>query len=115
MRIVDHNNQVRLDELQTMAESMFGDFVKAVVDVARDRMAVDAELHADAEALLIENGSDQTDLWGIKPYPGLEGDGFVEYDSMINPRPSQGNRGRGVEDPAICERILGIVDGLVIR
>ena len=115
MRIVDHKNRIRLDELQKMAENAFGDLVKAVVDIARDMMVVDAELHADEEALLIENGSDQTDLWGINLYPGLEGDDFVEYDSMINLRPSQGNRGRGVEDPAIRERIRGIVDGLVIR
>jgi len=115
MRIVDNDNRIMLDELLKMAEDMFGDLVKAVVDVARNMMAVDAELHADEEALLIERGSDQTDLWGINLYPGLEGDDFVEFDSMINLRPSRGNRGRGVEDPAIRERIRGIVKDLVIR
>jgi len=115
MRIVDRRNRIRLGELQKMAQDMFGDLVKAVVDVAKDMMVVDAELHADEEALLIEIGSDQTDLWGINLYPGLEGDDFVEYDSMINLRPSQGNRGRGVEDAAIRERIREIVNGLVIR
>jgi hypothetical protein len=113
--MVDGNSRITLDELSKMAEAMFGDLVKAVVDIALDRMAVDAELHADEEALLIECGSDQTDLWGINLYPALEGDDFVEFDSMVNLRPSQGNRGRGVEDPAIRERILRIVDGLVIR
>jgi len=97
-----------------MAADMFGDLVKAVVDVARDVMAVDAELHADEEALLIECGSGQTDLWGINLYPGLEGNDFVEFDSMINLRPSR-NRSRGVEDPAIRERIRQIVNDLVIR
>ena len=115
MRIVDRRNRIRLGELQKMAQDMFGDLVKAVVDVAKDMMVVDAELHADEEALLIEIGSDQTDLWVINLYPGLEGDDFVEYDSMINLRPSQGNRGRGVEDAAIRERIREIVNGLVIR
>lgn len=94
---------------------MFGDLVKAVVDVHKGIMAIDAELHADEEALLIENGSDQNDLWGINLYPELESGDFVEYDSMINLRPSQGNRGRGVESPEIRARIQHIVAALVIR
>jgi len=113
MRIVDRDNPVSLAELQQMAASMFGDLVKAVVDVNREIMIVDAELHADEEALLIGNGSNQTDLWGINLYPALAGDEFVEYDSMINLRPSRGNRSRGVEDPALRERIRTIVMSLV--
>jgi hypothetical protein len=115
MRIVNSDSRIKLDELTKMAEGTFGDLVKAVVDVERDMMVVDAELHADEEALLIEHGSDQSDIWGINLYPGLEGDEFVEYDSMINLRPSQGNRSRRVEDPEIRNRILRIVNDLVIR
>jgi hypothetical protein len=115
MLIIDKNRRIRLDELSKMAEDMFGDLVKAVVDVAHEIMAVDAELHADEEALLIERGSDQTDLWGINLYPKLEGDDFVEFDSMINLRPSRDNRSRGVEDPAIRECLRRIVNDLVIR
>jgi hypothetical protein len=115
MRVVDRNSRIKLDELLKMAEEMFGDLVKAVVDIARDMMVVDAELHADEEALLIERGCDQNTLWGINLYPGLEGDDFVEFDSMINLRPSQGNRSRGVEDPGTRERIRRIVNDLVIR
>ena len=115
MRIVDQNSRIKLEELSKMAEDMFGDLVKAVVDIARELMAVDAELHADEEALLIERGSDQADLWGINLYPGLEGDDSVEFDSMINLRPSMGNRSRGVEDPSIRERIRRIANDLVIR
>jgi len=115
MRIVDNNSRIKLDELSKMAEDMFGDFVKVVVDVARDMMVVNAELHADEEALLIEQGSNQTDLWGINLYPALEGDDFVEFDSMINLRPSRGNRSREVQDPAVRERIRRIVNDLVAR
>jgi len=114
MRIVDHNNRIRPDELRKMAEETFGDLVKAVVDIARELMVVDAELHADEEALLIKHGSNQSDVWGINLYPELEGDDFVEFDSMINLRPSQENQSRGVEDPAIRERIMKIVNDLVI-
>ncbi|MHB9150570.1 MAG: DUF5674 family protein [Thermoleophilia bacterium] len=111
MRIVD--TSISLSELERMALSGFGDLVKAVVDVERGIMAVDAELHADQEAALLEDGSEQTDLWGINLYPELSGPDFVEFDSMINIRPSQGNRSRGVDDPATREKIRTIVASLV--
>lgn len=104
-----------LAQVHEMAANRFGDLVKAVVDVKRERMAIDAELHADEEALLLDDGSDQADLWGINLYPELEGEDFIEFDSMINLRPSRGNRTRGVEDPALRERIRVIVAMLVTR
>ena len=36
----------------------------------------------------------------------------LEFDSLINFRPNQGNRSRGVEDPAIQEKIKEIVYSL---
>ena len=97
-----------------MSSAMFGDLVKAVVDIKREIMAVDAELHSDEEAYLLERGSEQADLWGINLYPALQGRDLVEFDSLINLRPSQGNRSRGVEDAATRERILAIVESSVI-
>ena len=111
MKIVD--SPITLDELKTMAEGLFGNLVKAVVDVERRIMAVDGELHADEEALLLESGSRQESLWGINIYPELEGPDRIEFDSMINIRPSQGNRSRGVDDPKVRERIIQIVAGLM--
>ena len=90
--------------------AMFGDMVKAVVDVDREIMAVDAELHSDLEAVLLENGSKQKDLWGINFYPDLTGEDFVEFDSMINMRPSQGNTSRGVDNKEIRGKIIEIVN-----
>ncbi len=102
-------------ELKQMAEERFGDLVKAVVDVDRGLLAVDAELHSDLEALLLEGGSKQKNLWGINLYPELQGEEFVEFDSMINVRPSQGNRGRIVEDGEIRKRILETIAKRVQR
>ena len=82
------------DELKKMAADTFGNVVKAVVDVDRELIAVDAELHSDLEALLLGNGSKQKNLWGINFYPEMQGNDFIEFDSMINMRPSQGNRSR---------------------
>ena len=101
--------QLTVDELKQMAAGLFGNLVKAVVDVDQGVIAVDAELHSDLEALLLENGSKQKSLWGINFYPEMAGDRFVEFDSMINMRPSQGNRSRGVENKELQERILEVV------
>lgn len=106
---------IELAELKGMAEQGFGTLVKAVVDVDAGIMAVDAELHADEEAFLLENGSAQADLWGINLYPDVEGDDWLEFDSMINLRPASGNRSRGVDDPAVRDRIRAIVTRLVRR
>ena len=103
------------EDLKQMAARMFGDFVKAVVDVDRGLLAVDAELHADLEALLLQDGSAQRSLWGINLYPEVQGDQFIEFDSMINMRPSQANRSRGVEDEAIRRRIIAVVEKRIAR
>ena len=100
---------VSLAELKHMAEAGFGNIVKAVVDVEREIIAVDGELHSDEEALLLEGGSRQEFLWGINIYPDLDGPDRIEFDSMINIRPSKGNRSRGVDDPAVREKILQVV------
>ena len=103
-------------ELADMATKMFGNMVKAVVDVEQEIMAVDAELHADLQALLLEQGSQQQNLWGIKIYPdNVLQDSWIEFDSMINIRPSVGNRTRGISDPKIREQIIGIVQKLVTK
>lgn len=105
---------IALDELRKMAGNMYGDLVKAVVDVEKGVMVVDAGLHADEEQLLLEMGSAQVDLWGINLYPDDFGtDDFVEFDSMINIRPAQGNRSRSVEDAGVRAKILGIVSEIV--
>lgn len=96
-----------------MAENLFGDFVKAVVDVEKEVMAVGGELHADAEALLLERGSKQENLWGINIYPVKSESDWIDFNSMINLRPSQQNRSRGVENLDIQVKIKVIVKKLV--
>ncbi len=104
-----------LDELKQMAAATFGDLVKAVVDVDREIIALDAELHSDLEALLLEDGSKQKSLWGINFYPEIKGNEFIEFDSMINMRPSQGNKSRGVQNGEIRGKIIEIVERRIKR
>jgi hypothetical protein len=100
-------------ELAVLAERQFGDLVKGVVDVARGVIAIGGELHADEEAALLDDGSRQADLWGINLYPAEQGPGWIEFDSLINVRPAQGNRGRDVEDEQVREVIRRVVTSLV--
>lgn len=104
---------MRRAELDALAAARFGDMVKGVVDVRRGIAAFGGELHSDEEALLLADGSRQDDLWGINLYPAEPADGWLEFDSMINVRPSRNNRSRGVEDESIRKEIRRIVDGLV--
>ena len=109
------NTPVTLEELRRLAADQFGDFVKAVVDVGRGVMAIGGELHADEEATLLDEGARQADLWGINLYPDRPVEEVVEFDSMINVRPSQSNRSRGVEHPTVRRQIQVIVERLVVR
>jgi len=112
MELID--KEIPLNKLEKMSEKMFGDLVKAVVDVEKNIMVVDAELHADEEAYLIKLGSEQKNLWGINLYPELfNSSDFIEYDSMINLRPNQNNKNRGVEDQEIQNKIKKIVNRLI--
>ena len=108
MQIV--KEKINISVLRGMSKKMFGNLVKAVVDVEEGIMVIDGELHADELAVLIENGSEQKNLWGINIYPEKKGEDFIEFDSVINIRPNQGNHSRGVEDEQEREKIVGVVN-----
>ncbi len=89
--------------------------IKSAVDIKREIMAVDSPMHYDCEQLLLENGSNQADIWGINLYLDEENiDDMVEFDSMINIRPAQNNRTRSVENPEIQAKIKSVVSKWII-
>ena len=105
---------ISLAELTEMAQKMYDPLVKAVVDTRQRLLVVDAEMHVDEEQMLLENGSQQVDLWGINLYPAEFGtDKFIEFDSMINIRPRQNNRTRDVESSEIRAQIETIIKEVV--
>ena len=107
MKIVE---KITISELSAMAERMSEPLVKGVIDVVMRLLVVDAGLHSDEELFLLEQGSAQENLWGVNLWPESFGtEEFVEFDSMINIRPQQNNRSRGVEDPDIRQLIREIV------
>jgi hypothetical protein len=113
MKII--TDTITIGEIKEMAANLFGDMVKVVVDVERGAIAIDAELHSDLEALLLDGGSKQKDLWGINIYPELSGDEFIEFDSLINIRPARNNKSRDVGDKTLREKIAGVVAKKVKR
>ena len=111
MKIVE---RITIAELSEMAEKMYGSLIKADVDIARKIIIVDMGMHADGEAYLMQDGSKQNDLWGINLHPSDYGtDDFIEFDSMINIRPSQGNASKDVLNPEIRAQIISLVHEVV--
>ena len=104
--------RIEAAELRRLVER-FEEMVKYVADVERGIVAIGGEMHADAEAVLLEAGSRQADLWGANYYPGRGREGCIEYTSLINIRPSAGNRGMELIDPALRARVLEITLALV--
>ena len=113
MDVILIDKPISRQQLKDAAEQLFGDMVKAVIDVEKGVMAIGGELHADEEAFLLERDSKQENLWGINLYPARDFTEMIEFDSMINIRPRQNNRSRGVEDPTVREQIINITRKLV--
>ncbi|MBT6842820.1 MAG: hypothetical protein HOA17_03360 [Candidatus Melainabacteria bacterium] len=111
MRIIQ--DDISLADIQTLALGAYEDMVKGVVDINKAVIALGPELHVDAEQVLLSQGSKQADLWGFNIYPDEDKSDWIEYDSMINIRPNQGNRSRYVEDESIRKRILEIMESKI--
>jgi len=109
-------DKIEISELREMAKKMHDNLVKAMVDVEKEIMAVDAGLHADLMEFLIEKeNSEPKNVWGINIFPDKSGENLIEFDSMMNIKPAFGNRTRGVNDENIRKKITEIVDKLIVK
>jgi len=107
---------ITIDDIKKMLGNFFDDMVKAVVDVERKIVAVDAEMHADLEQYLLDDGSKQSDLWGINIIPNAtEEKDFIMFDSIINLKPHQYNRKMYVEDTNMRDKIIKVVKERIVR
>jgi hypothetical protein len=112
MKII--KDTIEISELKELTQKMYENLVKAVIDIKKEIMAVDAPMHVDLEQFLIEKENcEPKNLWGINFHPEFEGEKFVEFDSMINLKPGLGNRSRGVADEKVRNKIIKTVDKLV--
>lgn len=105
--------KITKEELKKIAEQGFGTVIKAVVDVEKEIIALGGELHSDANELLIENGSRQENLWGINIQLDKPRNEWIDFQALINIRPSIGNRSMEIENPEIRNKIKETVNKLV--
>ena len=115
LEIVIVEQRLEASELARLVHLFFGDMVKYVVDVERRIAAVGGQLHADAEQLLLEDGSRQVDLWGANYYPGKGVSACIEFTALINIRPAQGNRSMEIADTSVRDRVREITFELIGR
>jgi len=114
MEIKIFKSRVSKEELLALAQSGYGDMVKGVVDINQKILALGGELHADAEQILLDQGSKQADLWGFNIYPEKSQEDYLEYTSMINIRPRQGNMDREIKNLELRRQIKNIIDDMVV-
>ena len=103
------NQKITESELREIAKDFYIVMIKGVVDVERGILAMGGEYHIDANIVLIENGSRQQDIWGFNWYFDRAGDERIEYVSLINIRPAQGNRTMEVQDMSLRETMKAMI------
>jgi hypothetical protein len=79
--------------------------IKIVVDIRQRILAGGGEMHADCESVLLDNGSEQDDLWGANWYPDEK---RIEFESLINIRPRLGNRSILIQSEELREKVESI-------
>lgn len=114
MEIIITKTKIDQDTLKALCDAWFDDMVKVVIDVEREIIAIGGDLHADAELLLLEDGSLQRYLWGANIYPFLSAENRIEYTALINIRPQQDNSGMEVLDQKIKEKMNELIQKIVI-
>jgi len=109
MEILIVRDAVDQKTLEALAGEWHDDMVKGVADINRGVIALGGEWHMDANNVLLADGSKQEDVWGFNIYPNESGEDAIEYISLINIRPLQGNTEMEIKDETLRARILGIV------
>ncbi len=108
------NKKLTPVELADFCKAHFETMVKFVADISQERLAVGGELHADAEAMLLAQGSRQSDLWGGNFYPWNPPEQRIEFTSFINIRPADDNASMEVVSAEIRGRIVHLAEKLLL-
>ena len=104
--IREHTTKRQLQEMMEMLET----YVKLAVDVEREILAGGGAMHADCEAVLLEDGSQQEFIWGADWNPDTQ---EVTFESLINIRPRQNNRSLELQDPELRAKVEQITRDLL--
>ncbi len=96
-------------QIQEMLQEYEG-MIKVVIDIRRRFLSGGGEMHADCEAILLEDGSEQDDLWGANWYTNEQ---RIEFESLINIRPRLGNRNIVIQDENLRKQVESIARQLL--
>ena len=91
-------------QIQDMLQE-YENMIKVVVDIRRRFLSGGGEMHADCESALLEDGSEQDDLWGANWYPTEQ---RIEFESLINIRPRLGNRNILIQDENLRKQVESV-------
>ncbi|MBM3250795.1 MAG: hypothetical protein FJZ07_00930 [Candidatus Nealsonbacteria bacterium] len=112
MEIRTIKEKIREEELRDIAQKNYGEMVKAVVDIEKEIMVLGGEFHSDANEVLIKEGSEQKNIWGINIYPYKKREDWIEFISLINIRPADNNLDMEIKSKEVKEKIKKIVEKL---
>ena len=104
---------ISLLELQEIAKEFYITMVKGVVDIKKEIVVFGGEYHADANEIILENGSLQSDVWGFNVYFDRPRDSWIEYISLINIRPQVGNAEMEIQDKDIRDKMKTIINSKI--
>ena len=96
-------------QIQEMLQE-YENMIKIVVDIRRRFLSGGGEMHADCESVLLEDGSEQDDLWGANWYPSEQ---RIEFESLINIRPRLGNRNILIQDENLRKQVESVTRELL--
>lgn len=113
MKILIAREPIDEETLSALAKAWYGNLIKGVVDLNRGVVALGSEWHMDANVRLIEDGSLQENLWGFNIYPDEYGDAAIEYNSLINIRPTQQNRSMEIESDTVRTNVRETVARII--
>jgi hypothetical protein len=108
------STRISQPDLAELCRAHFETMVKFVVDISKECMAAGGEMQADAEALLLEGGSLQENLWGGNFYPWNSAQERIEYTSFINIRPADNNTAMEIMDKEIRRQVEILVEKLLL-
>src|SRR6266498_3924279 len=98
------NEKATPAQIQEMLER-YENMIKIVVDIRRRVLSGGGEMHADCESILLDDGSEQDDLWGANWYPNEQ---RIEFESLINIRPRMGNRNILIQDQNLRRQVEAV-------
>ncbi|MBN2057700.1 MAG: hypothetical protein JW782_02770 [Candidatus Saganbacteria bacterium] len=83
--------------------------IKVAVDIESELVAAGCSLHADAEQVLLKQGSQQKNIWGANYFPFKNKGQRLEYSALMNIRPRQGNNSQLINNSSIQKKIKEIM------